>query len=203
MPDSSSISTVASALPYVHPLDDFYARAGVALPKIERITSEQMPEPYRSLLAHSNDMTPTLQKFHESEIHLRLLGREERGDFYFRQVVLQLDGTEQPVEFGAIKISLALFPPRARHLILAERVPLGAILKTCEVGHTTVAKAFFSLEPDELISRALNLTGPAILYGRRANILDSNKRPLSEIVEVLPPERVKQKPTAPKNDNTK
>jgi chorismate-pyruvate lyase len=195
-----SISTIASALPYVHPLDDFYAKAGLALPKIDRIPGEQLPEPYRSLLAHSNDMTPTLQKFHGANIHLRILGREERGDFYFREVVLQLDDTEQPVEFGAIKISLALFPPRARHMILGERIPLGTILKICEVGHSTVAKAFFKLEADELISGALKLSGPATLYGRRANILDSQKRPLSEIVEVLPPEKAGEK-KHPKHHN--
>src|SRR5436190_15632 len=116
MSEPSPTST-AAALPYVHPLDDFYARAGLRLPKIERTSGEKMPEPYRALLVHGNDMTPTLEKHHAGEIHLRILGREERGDFYFREVVLQLDGTDKPVEFGAIKISLALFPPRARHLI--------------------------------------------------------------------------------------
>jgi len=50
-----------------------------------------------------------------------------------------------------------------------------------------VAKAFFQLESDELINRALGLRATAALYGRRANILDSQKRPLSEIVEILPP----------------
>jgi chorismate-pyruvate lyase len=186
MPDSSPIST-AAAVPYAHPLDDFYARAGLRLPKIERISGENMPEPYRSLLVHGTDMTPTLEKFHSAEIHLRILGREQRGDFYFREVVLQLDGTDQPVEFGAIKISLALFPPRARQLILSERLPLGTILKVCEVAHSTVAKAFFELQSDDLINRALSLHGTSLLYGRRANILDSQKRPLSEIVEILPP----------------
>jgi len=183
---SEPVST-ATAVPYAHPLDDFYARAGLRLPKIERIVGDKMPEPYRSLLVHGTDMTPTLEKYHGAEIHLRILGREQRGDFYFREVVLQLDGTDQPVEFGAIKISLALFPPRARQLILGERLPLGTILRLCEVNHSTVAKAFFQLESDELINRALGLRATAALYGRRANILDSQKRPLSEIVEILPP----------------
>jgi chorismate-pyruvate lyase len=183
---SEPVST-AAAVPFAHPLDDFYARAGLRLPKIERLSGDKMPEPYRSLLVHGSDMTPTLEKYHGADIHLRILGREQRGDFYFREVVLQLDGTEQPVEFGAIKISLNLFPPRARQLILGERLPLGTILKVCEVNHSTVAKAFFQLESDELINRALGLRATASLYGRRANILDSQKRPLSEIVEILPP----------------
>src|SRR6266699_5986765 len=142
MPDRAP-SAPATALPYVYPLDDFYARAGLALPAIERISGEQMPEPYRSLLVHERDMTPTLEKFHGSDIHLKILKREQRGDFYFREVVLQLDGSELPVEFGANKVSLVLFPPKARQLILEEHLPLGRILKECEIPHMTFAKAFF------------------------------------------------------------
>src|SRR5882672_643636 len=139
MPDRVQ-SAAATALPYVYPLDDFYARAGLALPPIERIPGEQMPEPYRSLLVHERDMTPTLEKFHGADIHLKILNREQRGDFYFREVALLLDGSERPVEFGANKVSLGLFPARARQLILEERLPLGRILADYELGHNTVAK---------------------------------------------------------------
>src|ERR1041385_3019585 len=186
MSDHLSPSPIA-AVPFAHPLDDFYARAGMRLPNIERIDGEKMPEPYRRLLVHDNDMTPTLEKYHGREIHLSILGRDRRGDFYFRQVVLQLARNDYPVEFGANKVSLGLFPPRARQLILEEKVPLGTILRECEIAHTTVAKAFFRIEPDEFICRSLNITDPSPLYGRRASILDPQKRPLSEIVEILPP----------------
>jgi chorismate-pyruvate lyase len=187
MPDRSQTVAAPAALPFVYPLDDFYARAGLPLPGIERIQGEEVPEPYRSLLVHERDMTPTLEKFHGSNIHLKILKREQRGDFYFREVVLQLDGNELPVEFGANKVSLVLFPPKARQLILEERVPLGRVLKECEIGHTTLAKAFFRVAPDELISSVLHLKTPTALYGRKATIFDGQKRPLSEIVEILPP----------------
>src|SRR5436309_862019 len=186
MPDRLS-PTPAAALPFVYPLDDFYAGAGLRLPNFERLTGEQIPEPYRSLLVHENDMTPTLQQFHGANIHLKILGRAQRDDFYFREVVLQLDRSNQPVEFGANKVSLALFSPKARQLILEEKLPLGRILKDCAVAHSTVAKAFFRVEADELICRALEVPqSTAGLYGRRATILDSQKRPLSEVVEILP-----------------
>ena len=178
---------IPTALPFVYPLDEFYARAGLPLPKIERVAGDEVPEPYRSLLVHERDMTPTLENFHHSAIHLRILQREQRGDFYFRQVALQLTGSNKPVEFGANKVSLLLFPAKARQLILEERVPLGRILRDCEIGHTTIAKAFFRIIPDELICEALALKKAVVLYGRRANILDMQKRPLSEIVEILPP----------------
>jgi chorismate-pyruvate lyase len=189
MPDQMSSLPGATALPFVHPLDDFYARAGLRLPKIERIGADEIPEPYRALLVHENDMTPTLEKYHGAEIHLRILGHDQREDFYFREVVLQLNESDRPVEFGANKINLALFPPRARQLILAERLPLGTILRMCETAHSTRPKAFFRTDADELISGVLNMAKPAVLYGRRATILDPEKRPLSEIVEILPPDK--------------
>jgi len=187
MPDRAQTVAPPAALPFVYPLDDFYARAGLPLPAIERIQGEEMPEPYRSLLVHERDMTPTLESFHHSSIHLRILKREQRGESYFREVALLLDGSETPVEFGANKVSLVLFPPKARQLILEERVPLGRILKECEISHSTTAKAFFRVIPDELISSVLKLKSHGVLYGRKATIVDAQKRPLSEIVEILPP----------------
>lgn len=182
-------TTTPAALPFVYPLDDFYARSGVPLPRLERIGAEEVPEPYRRLLVHQNDMTPTLEAAHGANIHLQIISSEVRGDFYFREVTLRLDGSETPVEFGANKVSLLLFPPKARQLILEEHLPLGRILKDCDIVHSTVAKAFFKVYSDELITNVLRLAGSATLYGRKATILDPQQRPLSEIVEILPPTR--------------
>lgn len=175
------------ALPFAYPLDDFYARAGVVLPQIEQVEPMQIPEPSRSLLVHDSDMTPTLERFHSAPVELQVLGREVRGEFYFREVVLRLKGTGKPVEFGAIKINLGLFPSEARHLILEERLPLGHILTQCKVGHQSRPKAFIKVVSDEIINQALGLNGAQVLYGRRNTHLDSQLRSLSEIVEILPP----------------
>ena len=187
MPDRSQAPGSPLALPYIYPLDDFYARSGLPLPEFERIAGDQVPEPYRSLLVHENDMTPTLEKFHKSDIHLKILNREQRGDFYFREVLLRLDANKTPVEFGANKVSLLLFPPKARQLILEEHVPLGRILSDCDIPHITLAKAFFCVHTDEFINSILGLSGRTTLYGRKATIRDLQERPLSEIVEILPP----------------
>lgn len=172
---------------HLFPLSEFYAHAKLPLPAIEPIPGDAVPEPYKSLLVHSNDMTPTLEAFHQSQIHLELIRRELRGDFYFREVVLQLVQSEKPVEIGAIKIYLGRFPEEAQDLILQEEIPLGGILKRCGVQHHTEAKAFLRVEADALISEKLGLAPATILYGRKAVISDPQHRTLCEIVEILPP----------------
>src|SRR2546429_46197 len=124
-----SPSTPANLTANIHPLDAFYARAGLPLPPFGEIDGEAVPEPYKALLVHREDMTPTLERFHRQDIHLRVLGRRRNDDEYFREVVLLLDGSDQPVEFGAIKINLKLFSAAARAQILEERRPLGHILE--------------------------------------------------------------------------
>ena len=124
-------------IPRIEPLDEFYAQAGRELPRIEPVLSEIIPEPYKSLLVHDSDMTSTLEKFHGGKIHLKLLSRRQEGDFYFREVVLALDGSEKPVEFGAIKINLALFASGPRKKILEECFPLGHILRDCKIAHAS------------------------------------------------------------------
>ena len=176
-----------AGLALVHPLDEFYALAGQPLPPFNRVDGEMVPEPYKTLLVHQNDMTPTLETFHRDAIHLQVLGRRRKGDEYFREVILRLDGTEQPVEFGAIKINLALFPAAAREQILKEHLPLGHILAECKIPHTSRPSGFLRFASDKLINEVLNLAGAQVLYGRRNTLFDPQLRPLAEIVEILPP----------------
>jgi chorismate-pyruvate lyase len=180
MPDSTNAS-------HVYPLSEFYGRAGRALPPVELIPGEAVPEPYRSLLVHANDMTPTLEAFHEDHVHLEILHRVRRGDFYFRQVILRLVRDERPVEFGANKIYVGRFPEDLRELILADDVPLGRILRDFQLPHVTEARAFLRVQSDDIMGAAFELNGPTTLYGRKAVISDLQGRPLSEIVEILPP----------------
>ena len=192
-----------SASPMVYPLDDFYAQAGRPLPRIEVVQGADVPQPYKTLLVHKHDMTPTLRGFYGRAIHLQVLRRQQRDDFYFREVVLLLEGSGAPVEFGAIKINLSLFPPAARRHILEERLPLGQILHEHGIPHSSRPKAFLRIFSDDLINQALGLNGVQELYGRRNTLSDSVQRPLAEIVEILPlaaPDRATSRPesVAPK-----
>lgn len=182
-----SIAATGSSQSIAYPLDEFYARTGLVLPPLDQVDGEAVPEPYKSLLVHERDMTSTLEGFHKTGIHLRLVSRQRRGNDYFREVVLVLDGAETPVEFGAIKIDLTRFPEPAREAILKEHFPLGHILKDCAIEYQSRPKAFLRIASDKTINQLLNLHGAQLLYGRRNTLLDPEGHPLAEIVEILPP----------------
>ena len=172
---------------FTQPLASFYAQAGLPLPPIDSIAGDAMPEPYRTLLVHENDMTPTLERHHGDPIHLKVLRSERSGMDYHREVVLLLDGSDTPVEFGANRVALDLYPAAARELILKEYVPLGSILARFNIVHTCHPSAYLRIVADELIGGELKVREGTVLYGRRNTLRNPQGRALSEIVEILPP----------------
>jgi chorismate-pyruvate lyase len=175
----------------LYPLDVFYVPSGLALPPVHPVSGEEVPEPYRGLLVHSRDMTPTLEAYHEECIHLRVLARREEPGALWRQVVLRLDGSLRPVEFGAIVIYHCHFPPAARQEVLECRRPLGSILHGHRIEHQSSPVAFIRVTSDALMNEALHLPQPQPLYGRRNVIRDANGNELADIVEILPPEEIR------------
>ena len=107
-----------------YPLNEFYDQAGLTLPKVVRVEDRDVPEPYKSLLVHKRDMTPTLSDAYRRGIQLRVLKHALRDEVFSRQIVLVLEGDERPVVFVAIKIYLERFPPEARRLVLEMKQPL-------------------------------------------------------------------------------
>jgi len=175
--------------PLLYPLDDVYTYLGRKLPTIESLDGDLMPDPYKLLLVHENDMTPTLQNFHRDSIHVHALHAEERDGEYFREVLLKLNGSKRPVEYGAIKINLNLLPNKTRQEIIEARLPFGQILFAHEIPHSSRPKAYLQIQSDEHIAGALRIDGNTKLYGRRNTLNDEQNRPLAEIVEILPPEK--------------
>ena len=171
---------------FAFPLSEFYARTSLALPRMEIIPGDVMPEPYRALLVHERDMTSTLERFHNSEIYIHSMSSERRDGEYFREVVLHRASDDAPVEFGANCVKLNLFTPEAGAMILQAKVPLGRILKDYAIENTIRVRRFFRVEPDELICGALNLAAPVPLYGRQAVLCNAEHQPLSQVVEILP-----------------
>jgi chorismate-pyruvate lyase len=170
-----------------YPLNEFYEQSGLSLPSVVRVEGGDVPEPYRSLLVHDRDMTPTLENACGRSVELRVLQYSLSDGVFSRQIVLVPEGGAKAVVFGAIKIYLQYFPPEAKRLVVERRHPLGTILRTQGISHTSRPDAFFQVEADAAINGALGLAGEHVLYGRRNVLLDSSQNTLARVLEILPP----------------
>lgn len=179
--------SMPDASPFFDPLDRFYQRARQALPDIDLIEGDQVPHPYRELLVHQNDMTPTLEAYHQEDIRIQLFHSESDRDVYLREVVLKLEKTRKTVEFGAIRIRLDLLTPDAKTAVLEEHFPLGHILHEYKVPHRSNPKAFMRVVSDPLISEALNCETGKTLYGRLNALHDQKGEIIADVAELLPP----------------
>ena len=168
------------------PLLYFYSQKGDRSLKFCEILAENIPEPYKSLLVHDKDMTPTLETYYRETIHLRILNKAMLNSIYMRKVLLLLDSNEKPVEFGAIRIYIDRFSTQAQKHIVDGYRPLGGVLHSEHIPHSSGPTSYFMLEGTAEIIKALEVSEPTMLYGRCNTIRNADMLPLAEIVEILP-----------------
>ena len=175
------------APPWADLLARFYQQAGLSLPRIVCLDSGQLPVPSRRLLAHNNDMTPTLERYYGERVALQVCHHERAGDLYLREVVLALAESGSPVEYGAIRIHLKQFSGPVQDRILSNEFPFGRILQEEGIAHLGWPQAFFSIAADARMRRLLDVDRAQPLYGRRNVLLDGRRRLLAEVIEILAP----------------
>jgi chorismate-pyruvate lyase len=186
-PDQSEAGQAyAEALHRLLPFHFFYEKAAMALPDFTFLEGGEMPYPYRSLLVHNNDMTPTLAAFHHSKLYLEVHEHESNEEFVMRLVSLHAASSDDPVEYGAIAIQLAGLPEEVREEVVAGVKPLGGILGEYAVEHRGNPCAYFSVPADELIAGALGQEPGEVLFGRCNQLIDKDGMVFADIVEILP-----------------
>jgi chorismate-pyruvate lyase len=185
MPDNLTIADAAG----LDPLTFFYKRAELTPVIMEPVVGDEMPEPYKTLLVHDNDMTPTLEAYYKQRMYLYVLDQDRDAKTCAREVIMLGETSEKAVEFGAIYINLEHLPGQARALVAQGHKPFGAILAEFEIPHRSSPKSYCKIVADETIKGALQLEEDKVyeLYGRSNQLLTEDGELLAEVVEVLPP----------------
>lgn len=152
------------------------------------VEPDDIEEPFRTMLVHSQDMTPTLEHSAGSRIGLVVLCREISGNVLLRQVLLlaeELDRT--PLVLGNIEIGLNHLPEHARELVMDGVIPFGAILRQEQIDHWNSPGEFFRLRLSAPLSKHFDAAFGQITYGRSRIITDRNEAILAQVMEILSP----------------
>lgn len=172
-------------LSVLFPLDAVYRRVGIEVPRVRLVKPHDIPFPYCTLLVHDNDMTLTLERHFGGPLVVRPLSTDLTRHWFTRRVLLSQSYSGKPVEMGAIRIDLHAFRPKTRKTILANRVPLGRLLRDDGVDFRSRPRAFFSLTPNTEMQGVFWMREPRTLYGRRTEIYVDEAK-IGDIVEILP-----------------
>ena len=155
--------------------------------ELSLLPAEELPEPYRSLLAHEQDMTSTLGRFHAESLVLEVLSQTREAGLLHRTVLLVGASSGLPRELGAIAIHLERFAAAPRQEILACRKPLGAILGEHGIPYRSRPEGFLALQSTPNMRAALRLGDvPGLLYGRRNALRTPAGDLLADVLEILP-----------------
>lgn len=154
---------------------------------LRSLKPEELPPMARHLLVHERDMTSTLQAFYGRSLHLRLLESQIDRDTLTRQVVLETDGHNRPVEFGAIRIHLDRFPSEPRRVVEAGQIPLGAVLEYYHLTYSCRPQSYFETIDGALADPLFGTPDRGPLYGRWNRIRGHGEHLLAEVIEVLAP----------------
>lgn len=187
LPQSQRASAGRGTAQLLYPLSEFYKSAGHPLPGFRPVPGSAIPEPFRRLLVHERDMTPTLEEAWGQKLHVRALRHELRESIYLRQSLLLVEDDKTVTAMGAISIDLDCFSSEARRLIREARVPLGGILRDHGIEHRCKPSLYFELTAGPMIGGEFGVDAGATLYGRRNVMWDSGDRIFAEVVEILPP----------------
>lgn len=160
-------------------------QAAEASAEMAPLAGKDMPPPYRDLLVHENDMTPTLEAHYGETIYVdRLHGLNEHG-WLSREVLLCLTESNRIVAYGASHINPAFLPAKALAILDQGKVPLGAILSQFQVSHSSHPAGFFSIVSATCAAK-LGAAPTDLLYGRSNALHAADGRVIAEVCEILP-----------------
>ena len=170
------------------PLNLFYSRFERQMPEIMPLFEQHIPEPYKRLLVHKKNMTPTLEAHHSDTIHIERINLLPGNEQSTREVILRLDRDNKPVEYGASRTFLRKLPPKSLPLVAEGKIPPVTILRICECTHTVEPTGFFKVNPTPFFRGVFDTSDTSPLYGRRNTLTAPDGSAIAEVCEILPPQ---------------
>jgi chorismate-pyruvate lyase len=173
-------------MPALDHLAGLFFRDLAELGSFEEVLVEQTPEPYRTLLAHHEHMTVSVEAHYGAPVDVEVLESQRDGDFYSRKIILHRQTDGHVVLFGVPRISLRLLDEDVRREILGQNIPLGRVLISHNVMREVQLASLYRVEPGPELCRMFRLAAPQTTYGRTAFIYLDGYLAI-ELLEIVAP----------------
>jgi chorismate-pyruvate lyase len=141
----------------------------------KKVEADQLSTIGRSLLAHDQHMTVTVEKRHQCSVDVVVMETRTDDDYYSRKILLTRQSDGGVVQFGIVRINKAY---------LTAEVPLGRILINHGVLRIVKLLSLLEIECGEELANMLELETGSVCYGRTA-LIYCNGSPAIELLEIV------------------
>ena len=149
-------------------------------------TANAMPRAYRSLLAHENHMTVTVEAFHNSPVDVVVLGKRVTETHYARKILLTRRSDGRVVQYGIMRVALSHLPETVRQEIESETIPLGRVLIEHNVLRQVELVSLWRIAVHGELADRLEMSEGETTYGRTA-LIHVGGEPAVELLEIVTP----------------
>jgi chorismate-pyruvate lyase len=158
------------------------------LAHFELIDRADAPPVYRALLHHEHHMTVTVENFHGCPVNVRVLETRRDNDHYARKILLTRQSDGEVVQFGIMRLNLAIVSDDVRREIESQQIPLGRLLIAHNVLRKITLMQLYRIRPGADLCRLFEMGPKEITYGRTA-LIDFDGEPAVELLEIVTPVR--------------
>ena len=148
------------------------------------VVADDMPQPYRDLLAHNHHMTVTVERHHDSAVDVQVLDTMTAGDCYARKILLNRQSDGGVVQFGIVRLHFEFFSPEVRREIEGQGKPLGRILIQHDVMRQVRLLNLYRVNAGPALATAMGFEPGVECFGRTA-IIFCNGAPAIELLEIV------------------
>ena len=160
------------------------------LGQFENLDADELPEPYRELLAHNFHMTVTVEKFHGSSVDVRVLAEIDNpnDDTYSRQILLCRQSDNRVVQYGIVRLHFRHLATHVVEEIRRKSTPLGRILIQNNVLREVELSKLWRVRCGTVLANAMGVEPATVTFGRTA-LIYCDGEPAVELLEIVAPVR--------------
>ena len=156
------------------------------LGRFDQVTAKDMPSAYRTLLAHNDHMTVTVEACHGCPVNVEVIASKREANLYCREIMLRRSSDDGVVQYGIVRLDLNALEAEVRDEILSEKIPLGRVLIQRNVLRQVELLDLYRIHCGESLAQFFGVPVETVTFGRTA-LIHFNGNPALELLEIIAP----------------